>query len=79
MVPVMGLERWFSLEGRQDKTKVKERGEIKLNLMMSATSIDVQFTFKENIAQYQQILRVFIEHHLRSDAVIQYIIWSTVE
>jgi len=68
MVPVMGLERWFSLEGRQDKTKVKERGEIKLNLMMSATSIDVQFTFKENIAQYQQILRVFIEHHLRSDA-----------
>ena len=65
----MGLERWFSLEGRHDKSKTKERGEIKLNLMLSATSVDVQFTLKQNIVQYERILRVFIEYHLRSDAV----------
>jgi len=66
MVPLSGLERWFSVEGR-DKTKIKERGEIKLNLSVSASRAETQFTLKQSFIQYERILRAVLECELRSD------------
>jgi BAI1-associated protein 3 len=67
-IPISGLERWYQLEGR-DKTKVKERGEIRLNLTLSATRTDTaeQFTLQESFVQYERLLRIVVEHELRAD------------
>ncbi|EFX82091.1 hypothetical protein DAPPUDRAFT_316637 [Daphnia pulex] len=67
-IPISGLERWYQLEGR-DKTKIKERGEIRLNLTLSATRTDTseQFTLHESFVQYERLLRIIVEHELRAD------------
>ncbi len=67
-IPISGLERWYQLEGR-DKSKIKERGEIRLNLTLSATRTDTseQFTLHESFVQYERLLRIIVEHELRAD------------
>ena len=65
-VPLSGLERWYPLEGK-DKTKIKDRGEIRLNLALSASRTEAQFTLQESFVQYERLLRVIVEHELRSD------------
>ncbi len=65
-VPLSGLERWYPLEGK-DKTKPKERGEIRLNLALSASRTEAQFTLQESFVQYERLLRIVVEHELRSD------------
>lgn len=66
-IPLAGLERWYPLEGR-DKAKVKERGEIRLNLSLSASRTESQFTLQESFVQYERLLRIIVEYELRSDA-----------
>lgn len=66
-VPLCGLERWYPLEGRDAKSKVKERGEIRLSLSLSASRTESQFTLKESFIQYERLLRVIVEHQVRSD------------
>ena len=65
-VPPSGVERWYTLEGK-DKTKIKDRGEIRLNLAFSASQTETHFNLQENFAQYERLLRIFMEHELGSD------------
>ena len=65
-VPLSGLERWYTLEGKE-KTKIKERGEIRLNLAFSASPTEAQFTLQESFAHYERLLRIFMEHELESN------------
>ena len=65
-VPLSGLEQWYSLEGK-DETKIKDRGEILLNLALSASQTETQFTLQESFAQYERFLRILMEHELGSN------------
>ena len=67
IVPLSGLKRWFRLNGH-DKTDIKNRGEIKLNLML-ASCIEKQLTLQERYVQYEYILSVVVEYEIRSDPV----------
>lgn len=66
-IPLSGLERWYPLEGRQDKAKSKDRGEIRLNLALTASRNETQFTLQESFVQYERLLRIVVEHEMRSD------------
>uniref|UniRef100_A0A0N8EGD3 Unc-13 D n=1 Tax=Daphnia magna TaxID=35525 RepID=A0A0N8EGD3_9CRUS len=68
-IPLSGLERWYQLEGR-DKTKTKDRGEIRLNLTLSASRPDTseQFTLQESFIHYERLLRIVVEHEMRGDS-----------
>lgn len=67
-VPISGTERWFPLAGR-DPTKLKERGEIKLSLLMSAVKEEDRLTLRQSYQQYELCLRALIEQELRIDPV----------
>ena len=51
----------------KDETKIKDRGEILLNLALSASQTETQFTLQESFAQYERFLRILMEHELGSN------------
>ena len=51
----------------KDETKIKDRGEILLNLALSASQTETQFTLQESFAQYERLFRILMEHELGSD------------
>lgn len=67
LIPANGMERWFPLEGRE-KSKMKDRGEIRLSLSLSASN-ETTYSQQENFIHYERIVRIFAEHHFRSDPV----------
>lgn len=67
MIPLSGIERWYPLEGR-DKSKGKERGDIRLSLSLSAVRTEAQFTLQDSFVHYEHMFRIIVEHEMRSDA-----------
>lgn len=63
-IPICGVERcWYQLEDTPDKTKVKKRGEIFLNLTFSISATDTA----ESYVHYERLLKIFVQHELRAD------------
>ena len=66
-IPLTGIERWYPLEGRTNGAG-KERGDIKLNLLLTASRPELQFTLAESCSQYERVLRTVVEHELVNDS-----------
>lgn len=65
-IPLAGVERWYSLEGR-DKSRQKERGDIRLSLALSAVRTEAQFTLRDSFVHYEHMFRIVVEHEMRKD------------
>jgi BAI1-associated protein 3 len=65
-IPSTGIDKWFSLEGRSDNSKVRGQIHIRANL---ATREDRGVPEEDNwtdIKQHVELLQIFIDHQLKT-------------
>ena len=71
-VPVYGgMERWYPLEGRNESSSGKSRGEIRLALALSANhphSGPITSAIRQSFIEYERLLRIVVEYQVRTDA-----------
>ncbi len=63
-IPSTGIDKWFSLEGRSENSKVRGQIHIRANL---ATREDRGISEEDNwtdIKQHVELLQIFIDHEL---------------
>lgn len=68
-IPSTGVDKWFSLEGRSENSKVRGQIHLRANL---ATREDRGISEEDNwtdIKQHVELLQIFIEHDLQKHKV----------
>ncbi|RNA09725.1 BAI1-associated 3-like [Brachionus plicatilis] len=75
-LPSSGVEKWFELEGRSEKSKVEGKIKLRLNFSTKEDRGDTEENGTREVRQHETIIRLFIQYELKRPNVEKSSEWN---